>query len=475
MMTPCLPAGRRRCTRVRPALLAIGLVAALVSGCGKKGPPLAPLLHVPAAVDKFAARRLGSTVYVQFTLPTKNQDSSTPADVSRLEVYGYTGTPASNDDIVKYGTLVATVPVRRPPPPEEEDRGRDKQRQDQQKPEPKPAARPEPKPKSKPAEPEPGFDQGATVTVTETLTPALMEPVTVARRTREKKKTKEEAEGPILLPSATLVPLPSRVYVAVGVNRKGHRGVFSPHAPVPLLDAPEPPGNLKLSHTETAINLQWTPPPGAPGHRPPGGEQAAAPIAPEPPLPATPLPPHGGPTWYYYVYEVPAVTAAAASPAGPPVMPQVTAPVAIQPYPMNVPNFTDARIEFGTERCYVVRTLEVFAPTLQEESEPSQVACITPRDIYPPAAPKGLTAVVNAGAISLIWDPNTEKDLDGYLVLRAEAPNGTLQPVTPEPIHQTTFNDTTAKPGVRYVYAVVAVDKAGNASAQSDRIEETAR
>ncbi len=89
--------------------------------------------------------------------------------------------------------------------------------------------------------------------------------------------------------------------------------------------------------------------------------------------------------------------------------------------------------------------------------------------------PTNRALVANAGAISLIWDPNSEKDLDGYLVLRADPSSGTLQAVTREPIHQTTFNDTTAKPGVRYVYAIVAVDKAGNVSAQSNRIEETAR
>ena len=155
-------------------------------------------------------------------------------------------------------------------------------------------------------------------------------------------------------------------------------------------------------------------------------------------------------------------------------MPPVTAPAPLNPQPLTATTFADARIEFGSERCYVVRAVKAFG-TLREESEASEVECITPRDIYPPAAPKGLTAVVNAGAISLIWDRNAENDLDGYLVLRAEAPSGTLQPITREPIHQTTFNDTSARPGVRYIYAVVAVDKAGNASAQSNRIEETGR
>jgi fibronectin type 3 domain-containing protein len=85
--------------------------------------------------------------------------------------------------------------------------------------------------------------------------------------------------------------------------------------------------------------------------------------------------------------------------------------------------------------------------------------------------------VAAEGAISLIWDPNTEKDLDGYLVLRGEATGEKLQPLTPGPIHETTYRDASVRPGVRYFYAVVAVDRATppNQSAISARVEEVAR
>ena len=44
-------------------------------------------------------------------------------------------------------------------------------------------------------------------------------------------------------------------------------------------------------------------------------------------------------------------------------------------------------------------------------------------------------------------------------------------------VKETTFRDTTAKTGVRYVYAVAAVDNAKprNVSDESNRVEETAR
>jgi hypothetical protein len=61
--------------------------------------------------------------------------------------------------------------------------------------------------------------------------------------------------------------------------------------------------------------------------------------------------------------------------------------------------------------------------------------------------------------------------------LRGETPGDTLQPLTPAPITATNFEDRTAAPGVRYAYAIVAVDKATppNRSEPSARIEETAR
>jgi len=62
--------------------------------------------------------------------------------------------------------------------------------------------------------------------------------------------------------------------------------------------------------------------------------------------------------------------------------------------------------------------------------------------------------------------------LAGYIVLRGVPPSGTMAPVTPMPIQVTTLRDP-VPPGVRYVYAVEAVDKAGNTSMPSSRSEET--
>ena len=144
--------------------------------------------------------------------------------------------------------------------------------------------------------------------------------------------------------------------------------------------------------------------------------------------------------------------------------------------PLKAPTFTDTRVEYGVERCYVVRTAETMG-TLTVESEPSAPACVKAADVFPPAAPKSLAAVSSAGAISLIWEGSDAPDLAGYIVLRGTAPGEAVERLTPQPVRETTFRDTAVKPGTRYVYAVVAVDTATppNTSAPSNRIEETAR
>jgi hypothetical protein len=134
--------------------------------------------------------------------------------------------------------------------------------------------------------------------------------------------------------------------------------------------------------------------------------------------------------------------------------------------------FQDARITWGDTRCYTVRTVETIAG-LAIESDAAPPACKTFVDTFAPAAPKNLQAVPSEGAISLIWDGNTEKDLAGYLVLRSVS-GGPLQPMNDSLLQDPHFHDN-VKSGLSFMYVVKAVDKAGNVSGESNRAEETAR
>jgi hypothetical protein len=141
--------------------------------------------------------------------------------------------------------------------------------------------------------------------------------------------------------------------------------------------------------------------------------------------------------------------------------------------PIEDARFVDKRIEWGTERCYVIRAVQVV-DSLPLESDASPSTCVMLTDTFPPAAPVGLNTVAADGAVNLIWDPNSESDLAGYVVSRAIAPDSSLVSITPSPVLETTFRDTVPA-GARVMYAVQAVDKAGNVSPMSAPVEETAR
>src|SRR5712671_3099263 len=78
---------------VRAPVVVVLTAAVLAAGCGKKGPPLPPLLKIPAPPADITAQRRGSKVDLQFTVPGANTDGTRPANVERVEVYALTGPP----------------------------------------------------------------------------------------------------------------------------------------------------------------------------------------------------------------------------------------------------------------------------------------------------------------------------------------------------------------------------------------------
>jgi hypothetical protein len=180
-------------------------------------------------------------------------------------------------------------------------------------------------------------------------------------------------------------------------------------------------------------------------------------------LPSTPIGMPSAPTTGYYVYEL-----AASEDAAAPRVPQ-----RLTEKPVTGTAFEDERIVWGAERCYAVSVVRRF-DSLSVESEASLPRCVTFSDTFPPPVPTNVTAVASAGAISLIWDPSKAADLAGYIVLRGTAAAAATA-LTASPVQEASFRDTTVTAGDQYVYSVRAVDKAGNLSAPSEPVEETAR
>ncbi len=101
------------------------------------------------------------------------------------------------------------------------------------------------------------------------------------------------------------------------------------------------------------------------------------------------------------------------------------------------------------------------------ESEESAVDEITPRDIFPPPSPRGVTAIYAAGAVQIVWSPSVAPDLAGYNVLRRED-GGEETKINKELLRTPVFRDSDVQAGRRYTYRVTAQDFAGNQSPPSD-------
>ena len=89
------------------------------------------------------------------------------------------------------------------------------------------------------------------------------------------------------------------------------------------------------------------------------------------------------------------------------------------------------------------------------------------KDVYPPSAPRGLTAQADSGKITLRWLANTEKDLMGYQVFRTVDRNNTANYVlvNAQPLTDTVFVDML--PAISrnmFHYRVAAIDSSFNRS-----------
>ena len=77
-----------RSSRARAALVALAFV--ILSGCGKKGPPLAPFSSSPGAPAEVTVRRKGDQVEIHFKVPVANSDGRRPAKIDHVEAYALT-------------------------------------------------------------------------------------------------------------------------------------------------------------------------------------------------------------------------------------------------------------------------------------------------------------------------------------------------------------------------------------------------
>lgn len=88
-----------------------------------------------------------------------------------------------------------------------------------------------------------------------------------------------------------------------------------------------------------------------------------------------------------------------------------------------------------------------------------------------PAQVAGLTAEAHAASVTLSWTANTDADLAGYMVMRAEKGTEDWNTVG-RTVTANTFTDNTCCQGVTYIYKVKAVDQNQNRSRLDSEVVE---
>lgn len=113
---------------------------------------------------------------------------------------------------------------------------------------------------------------------------------------------------------------------------------------------------------------------------------------------------------------------------------------------------------------------------IPKDGEPrtSQPYLLQPEDSIPPAVPQGFSAIIDtSGVVTLRWDANTEKDLAGYKIYKANVQGHEFAPVMDSLWHTNEFHDTVDIRNLnrKLYYAVRSVDHRYNQSEFSQIIE----
>jgi hypothetical protein len=135
--------------------------------------------------------------------------------------------------------------------------------------------------------------------------------------------------------------------------------------------------------------------------------------------------------------------------------------------------YSDTEAILNTPYVYSVRSVVQYSGGSIESSD-SNFAVITPRDLFPPAAPQGLLIVQvpaegdTPAHLELSWAISPEPDIAGYYVYRSDSPDTRGARQNQDLLITPAFRDISVEPGKRYFYSVTAVDRSGNESPASE-------
>lgn len=397
---------RHLARRLLPALLL------LLAACGKKGPPLAPLRHNPAAAQDLTVYQQGGEWVLQASYPKTTVAGMVLPGLDAIEVW-------SMERAVPAPLQPATAP---------------------------PAAAPAPAVPVPAAPPTAGTPAAAPPAPTPAASPApVVPPAPAGPANPDAREFQSQARLGRTLRGAELqtavvgdrllirVPAPPPAAPAMAttfaiktVATGGDASAFSNLVTAAAAPAPEPPNGLATTPRPNGVEVSWAP--------------------------ASPAP------QAYRVYR----RSAQARGYG----------EALHQSPANESSYLDTTAKLGERYVYTVAAVASAAPLvlspLSAESE------VDYQDRFPPAAPAGLVALPEGTQVRLRWNAAEAEDTAGYVVFRQD-PGGEFHRVTGAPVAALEYLDTGLVAGNTYRYRVAAVDRSGNEGQPGDAVEGIVR
>jgi hypothetical protein len=414
--------GRRRRLAPRTGAIAAAVVL-LLAGCASPGPPLPPSLKLPAVATDLTAKRVGDQVLLHWTTPTRTTDKLLIRGTVTAEICRATGAGGAQ---AQAGT------ARRP---------------------------------------EKAAASECAVVLRETVTPGASDAVDPLPEAL--------TSGPVRL-------LEYRVQLK---NAAGRTAGPSPAAVAAAGAAPGMVEELSATAAKQGVVLEWRATQGT-GNREQRTEGTEAVE-----LERTTVSVSGAP---------------AAAPQRRDALPGAGKAPAESRFragdaagAMDAGGTVDRTAEIGATYRYTgqrVRSAAVGGQTLELRSATSAAATVEVRDVFPPEAPAGLVAAPGfvypsdqrspgapgfagegeagkpaiAPAIDLSWDPNPEPRVAGYRVYRRDGDSGPWRPIAADLVLTPAYRDAAVVAGHAYSYRITAVSTAGNESAPSAEVTESA-
>ncbi len=121
-----------------------------------------------------------------------------------------------------------------------------------------------------------------------------------------------------------------------------------------------------------------------------------------------------------------------------------------------------------------INYFKIRAKGIAGDYQDSSPNMIQPIDSIPPSQPIGLIGTIDTlGIVQLSWTPNTELDLRGYSILKANRPNQEFTRLNKQEFRQSDYSDTVNLKSFneKVYYKIVALDNRYNESIPSEILE----